>query len=67
MKPASAASFWPPAVKPNSDACLIELMVSPPAFASAMTFAFDACAVSKGDAKSAVPTGIENYRANTIF
>ena len=32
---------------PNSAACLIELMVSPPALASPMIFAFDCCACSR--------------------
>jgi hypothetical protein len=34
-------------------ACLIELMVSPPALARPMTLAFDACACSRKDEKSA--------------
>ena len=37
MKTSSPASFWPPWVMPNSAACLIELMVSPPALASPIT------------------------------
>jgi hypothetical protein len=40
MKISRPASFWPPSTMPNSDACLIELMVSPPALASPMIFAF---------------------------
>src|SRR6516162_9467756 len=48
----SPASFCPPATMPNSPACLIELMVSPPALAKPMTFAFEACACSKYEEKS---------------
>src|SRR5262245_45749690 len=51
------ASFWPPLTMPNSDAALIELMVSPPAFASPMTFAFEVCACSRNDEKSLVLSG----------
>src|SRR6478672_5799214 len=51
------ASFWPPLTMPNSDACLIELMVSPPALARPMTLAFDDCACSRNDEKSAVLIG----------
>src|SRR5260370_40656662 len=52
MKSSSAASFWPPATMPNSDACLIALVVSPPALASPTTFAFEDCACSRKDEKS---------------
>src|ERR1051325_746404 len=51
------ASFWPPATMPNSDAALIELMVSPPALASPITFAFEVCAWSRKDEKSFVLSG----------
>jgi len=34
-----AARFCPPATMPNSPACLIALMVSPPPFASPMILA----------------------------
>src|SRR5664279_4769008 len=51
------ASFWPPLTMPNSAACLIELMVSPPALARPMTLAFDACACSRNDEKSLVLSG----------
>ena len=46
------ARFWPPLTMPNSDACLIELMVSPPALARPMILAFDDCACSRNDEKS---------------
>ena len=52
MKTSMPARFWPPLTMPNSDACLIELMVSPPALARPMIFAFDACACSRNDEKS---------------
>ena len=52
MKASSAARFWPPLTMPNSDACLIELMVSLPALASPMILARDACACSRNDEKS---------------
>src|SRR4051812_16339826 len=51
------ASFWPPLTMPNSAACLIELMVSPPAFAKPMTLAFDDWACSRNDEKSLVLSG----------
>ena len=38
-------------------ACLIELMVSPPALARPMTFAFEVCACSRNDEKSVVLSG----------
>src|SRR5260221_14715807 len=37
---------------PNSDACLIELVVSRPALASPMIFAFELCACNRNDEKS---------------
>jgi hypothetical protein len=37
---------------PNSAACLIALVVSPPAFASPMIFAFELCACSRNEEKS---------------
>src|SRR5215470_15654524 len=46
------ASFCPPFTMPNSAACLIELMVSPPALASPITLAFELCACSRKDEKS---------------
>src|SRR5262249_47179330 len=57
MKASSAASFWPRRTMPNSDACLIELVVSAPALASPMIFAFDACACSRNDEKSVAGNG----------
>src|SRR6201747_139816 len=51
------AIFCPPLTMPNSAACLIELMVSPPALASPITLALEACACSRNDAKSEVPSG----------
>src|ERR1700741_1792238 len=51
------ARLWPPLTMPNSDACLIELMVSPPALASPMTFAFDDCACNKNEEKELVLIG----------
>src|ERR1700704_5106002 len=51
------ASFWPPLTIPNSEACLIELIVSPPALARPMTLAFDAWACSRNDEKSDVLSG----------
>ena len=42
---------------PNSAACLIELMVSPPALASPMICAFEACACSRKEEKSVVLIG----------
>ena len=52
MKTSRPASFWPPLTMPNSAACLIELIVSPPALARPMTLAPDACACSRNDEKS---------------
>ena len=52
MKTSRPARFCPPWTMPNSAACLIALMVSPPALASPMTLAFDACACSRNDEKS---------------
>src|SRR5215510_5016758 len=51
------ANFWPPLTMPNSAPALIELMVSPPALASPITFAFDVCACSRNDEKSLVLSG----------
>src|SRR5207302_1076964 len=51
------AKFWPPLTMPNSAPCLIELMVSPPALASPMTFAFEDCACRRNDEKSLVLIG----------
>src|SRR5262245_44637286 len=51
------ASFCPPLTMPNSAACLIELMVSPPALARPTTLALDACACSRNDEKSLVLSG----------
>jgi hypothetical protein len=48
------ASFWPPATMPNSAACLIALVVSPPALARPMIFAFECCACSRNEEKSAL-------------
>jgi len=42
---------------PNSEAALIELMVSPPAFARPITFAFEVCACSRNEEKSEVLSG----------
>ena len=55
MNTSSPASFWPPATSPNSPACLIELMVSPPALAKPTTLAPEPCACSRKDEKSVVP------------
>lgn len=46
------ASRWPPLTMPNSAACLIEFVVSPPALARPTIFAFEACACSRNDEKS---------------
>src|ERR1022692_581530 len=46
------ARLWPPLTMPNSDACLIELMVSPPALASPMTLALDGWACSRNEEKA---------------
>src|SRR5215472_6809871 len=51
------ANLCPPLTMPNSAPCLIELIVSPPALASPMTFAFDDCACSKNDERSLVLIG----------
>src|SRR5215475_3635410 len=51
------ASDWPPLTRPNSAACLIELMVSPPALARPITLARDDWACSKNDEKSLVLMG----------
>ena len=48
-KTSRPARFWPPLTMPNSAACLIELVVSPPALASPMILAFDACACSRNE------------------
>ncbi len=42
---------------PNSAPCLIAFVVSPPAFASPMIFAFDDCACRRNDEKSEVFSG----------
>ena len=42
---------------PNSAADLIVLIVSPPAFAMPMIFAFEVCACSRNDEKSEVLMG----------
>ena len=49
--------LWPPSTMPNSAACLIELMVSPPALARPITFAPEPCAWSRKEEKSAVLSG----------
>src|SRR5688572_23178378 len=51
------ARFWPPFTMPNSEAALMELMVSPPALARPITFAFEVCACSRNDEKSLVLSG----------
>src|SRR5215468_613626 len=51
------AIFWPPLTMPNSAACLIELIVSPPALARPTTLAFDDWACSRNDEKSFVFSG----------
>src|SRR5437762_9946658 len=43
---------------PNSAACFIELVVSPPATARATTWAPEACAASRKDEKSSVAIGV---------
>src|SRR5215467_4412779 len=53
----SPANFCPPLTMPNSEPCLIELIVSPPALARPITFAFDDCACSRNDEKSLVLSG----------
>ena len=57
MKISSPASVWPAWVMPNSAACLMELMVSPPALARPMTCAPEACACSRKDEKSVPGNG----------
>ena len=57
MKIKRPASFWPPCKMPNSEACLMELMVSPPAFASPMILAPDAFACSRNEEKSVPGNG----------
>src|ERR1700722_691415 len=57
----SPASDWPPATRPNSAACLIELMVSPPALARPITFARDACACNRNEEKSLVLMGTPTF------
>ena len=56
-KASSGETFWPPFIKPNSAACLIALMVSPPALARPITLAFEACACSRNEEKSDVLSG----------
>src|SRR3954471_8464675 len=51
------ANFCPPDTMPNSAPALIELMVSPPALARPMTFAFEDWACSRNDEKSLVLSG----------
>jgi hypothetical protein len=51
------ASFWPLGTMPNSAACLIELIVSPPALARPMILAFDIWAWRRSDEKSGVLSG----------
>jgi ABC-type branched-subunit amino acid transport system substrate-binding protein len=61
MKTKSPARFCPACVMPNSAACLMELMVSPPALASPMIFAFDCCACSRNDEKSLLLIGTATW------
>src|SRR5476651_1100824 len=51
------ARLWPPLTMPNSAACLIALIVSPPAFARPMTLALDDCACSRNEEKSLLLIG----------
>src|ERR1700736_6130724 len=51
------ARLWPPLLMPNSAACLMELMVSPPALARPITLALDDCACSRNEEKSLVLIG----------
>src|SRR5713226_744528 len=51
------ARLCPPLTMPNSAACLIELMVSPPALARPMTCALEDWACSRNDEKSLVLIG----------
>src|SRR5882757_4828518 len=53
----SPARLWPLFTMPNSAACLIELMVSPPALARPITLAFEVCACSRNEEKSLVLIG----------
>src|ERR1041384_6670680 len=53
----SPARLWPPSTMPNSAACLIELMVSPPALARPIALAFDDCGCNRNDEKSDVLIG----------
>jgi len=46
------ARLWPPLTMPNSAACLIELIVSPPALARPMICALEDWAWSRNDEKS---------------
>gem|GEM_PF-4905802 len=57
MKRSSPASFCPPSTIPSLAACVIELIVSPPALARPMTFALEACAYDRKGEKSAVSSG----------
>src|SRR5262245_3251492 len=57
MNSRSPASFWPPETMPNSAACLMVLVVSPPALAMPMILALEACACSRNEEKSAVFSG----------
>src|SRR3974390_3678838 len=56
------ARLWPPLTMPNSAACLLELMVSPPALARPMTLAFEDCACNRNDEKSLVLIGGRTWR-----
>ena len=56
-KDEKAREILPPSTMPNSAACLIELMVSPPAFARPMIFAPEDCACNKNAEKSCVLSG----------
>src|SRR5258708_29000802 len=51
------AIFCPPLTMPNSAACLIELIVSPPALARPITLAFDDSAGRRDGAKATVVSG----------
>src|SRR3954451_15739715 len=51
------ARLWPPLVMPNSEADLIELMVSPPALARQITLALEVCACSRNEEKSLALSG----------
>ena len=54
MNTSSPATFTPRRAKPNSAACLTQLIVSPPALARPTTLARDACACTRKDEKSEV-------------